>query len=156
MDVRIMPVEASDPEFARLVAALDAYLIPLYPAQSNHGLPIGALRAAGVRVWLARAGMRAAGCVCLFVGEDKLPEIKRLYVDPAFRGCGIASALLTRLEGWARGQGFRDLYLETGIYQMDAVALYEKQGFSRVGRFGAYPDDPLSLYMHKPIADDVF
>jgi len=36
--------------------------------------------------------------------------------------------------------------LETGIYQSEAIGLYERFGFRRTGPFGAYRDDPLSAF----------
>ncbi|NDL63978.1 GNAT family N-acetyltransferase [Acerihabitans arboris] len=153
MNFTIMPVGLDDQDFALLVAKLDDYQLPLYPAASNHGVPVGALRAARARVWLARAGAQAAGCVCLYLDNPNLPEIKRLFVDPVFRGYGIASALLAGLEDWARRDALPALYLETGIYQMDAVGLYEKHGFVRTGPFGDYQEDPLSIYMRKTVTD---
>ena len=36
--------------------------------------------------------------------------------------------------------------LETGIYQSEAIRLYERFGFRRVGPFGAYRNDPLSAF----------
>jgi hypothetical protein len=38
------------------------------------------------------------------------------------------------------------LRLETGIYQQEAIGLYERAGFQRTGPFGDYVMDPLSLY----------
>ncbi|MCI0549354.1 MAG: GNAT family N-acetyltransferase, partial [Anaerolineae bacterium] len=42
--------------------------------------------------------------------------------------------------------------LETGIYQIQAISLYERFGFERCGPFGEYKDDPLSIYFEKHLA----
>lgn len=42
--------------------------------------------------------------------------------------------------------------LETGISQPEALGLYERSGYARRGPFGAYAEDPLSVFMHKPAA----
>jgi putative acetyltransferase len=39
------------------------------------------------------------------------------------------------------------LKLESGPYQPEALSLY-----ARCGRFGAYADDPLSVFMQKKLA----
>lgn len=39
--------------------------------------------------------------------------------------------------------------LETGPYQPEALALYAAAGYERRGPFGAYRDDPLSVFMEK-------
>jgi ribosomal protein S18 acetylase RimI-like enzyme len=43
------------------------------------------------------------------------------------------------------------LRLETGIYQTEAIGLYEGFGFERTGPFGEYREDPLSLFYEKRI-----
>jgi putative acetyltransferase len=43
------------------------------------------------------------------------------------------------------------LRLETGIKQEPAIRLYESAGFRRRGPFGSYRDDPLSVFMEKPL-----
>ena len=43
------------------------------------------------------------------------------------------------------------LRLETGIKQDAAIRLYESAGFHRRGPFGSYRDDPLSVFMEKPL-----
>jgi putative acetyltransferase len=43
--------------------------------------------------------------------------------------------------------------LETGYLQPEAIALYERLGYSRRGPFGLYTEDPNSVFMHKPVVD---
>lgn len=35
---------------------------------------------------------------------------------------------------------------------VQALLLYERLGYPRCGPFGAYPDDPLSVFMEKTVA----
>jgi hypothetical protein len=46
------------------------------------------------------------------------------------------------------------LRLETGIHQSAAISLYERMGFQRIRPFGAYLEDPLSLFYEKRIMHD--
>jgi len=39
--------------------------------------------------------------------------------------------------------------LETGVKQPEALALYRKLGYAERGPFGAYGEDPLSVFMEK-------
>ena len=41
------------------------------------------------------------------------------------------------------------LRLETGIYQREAIGLYERLGLYRIPSFGTYIDDLLSVYYEK-------
>jgi hypothetical protein len=43
------------------------------------------------------------------------------------------------------------LRLETGIYQKEAIGLYERYGFQRRPPFGEYRVDPMSVYFEKAI-----
>ena|SRR5438046_2130566 len=79
-------------------------------------------------------------------------EIKRMYVRPGFRGQGLGRLMLGHLAAHIRQRGILLLRLETGIYQSDAIGLYERFGFRRVGPFGAYRDDLLSVFYEMRIA----
>ncbi len=65
-------------------------------------------------------------------------QIRRMWVDPASRGRGIARALMDGVEDEASALGPTDLRLGTGDRQPEAVALYESSGWQRVlvGRDG--------------------
>ncbi|MFT2689247.1 GNAT family N-acetyltransferase [Clavibacter zhangzhiyongii] len=55
-------------------------------------------------------------------------ELKRMYVVPAARGTGVATAVLRALEDAARDLGVVDLVLETGHEQPDAMRFYAARG----------------------------
>ena len=59
-------------------------------------------------------------------------QIRRLWVDPAARGQGIALALMAGVEDAARELGLFELRLGTGDRQPEAVALYASAGWTRV------------------------
>ncbi len=72
--------------------------------------------------------------------EERFGEVKRLWVRPDQRRHGLAAALMSALETHARDHGFRQLYLETGEAQPEALAFYRATGWSEVAAFppGAY------------------
>ena len=72
------------------------------------------------------------------VDDEDVAEIKRMYVAPEYRGRGLASGLLKRLEESARQAGKKQIVLETGTAQPEAIALYEKAGYVRIPDFGYY------------------
>jgi ribosomal protein S18 acetylase RimI-like enzyme len=143
--VQITPERPDGPAAASLILELEAVLAPLYPAASRHGYSIEKLLAQGVTFFVTRVDGAPAGCG----GVQAYPgyaEVKRMYVRPAYRGQGLARHMLDRLAKHARGQGLSLLRLETGIHQVDAIRLYERYGFRRVGPFGEYRDDPNSMF----------
>jgi putative acetyltransferase len=149
-----MPVtlESPDqPEVIALIAELDAYQDTLYPPEARYALDLAALKQPNVAFAVARdAARRAVGCAAVVVDGDQ-GELKRMYLQPAARGQGLAEQLLQLLETAAAGLGGRQLCLETGPYQAAALAFYARQGFVRRGPFGSYPDHPLSVFMGKPL-----
>ncbi|WP_185117069.1 GNAT family N-acetyltransferase [Chryseobacterium phocaeense] len=81
---------------------------------------------------------KAAGCGAFKPFSEDTVEIKRMYTDADKRGRGIASEILNELETWAKEEGYSKCVLETGIMQPEAIALYEKQGYSRILNYGQY------------------
>ena len=150
-----MPVmlESPDqPEVIALIAELDAYQDTLYPPEARYALDLAALKQPNVAFAVARdAGHQAVGCAAVVV-DDTQGELKRMYLRPAARGQGLAQQLLRVLEAAAASKGCRQLCLETGPYQAEALAFYARQGFVRRGPFGSYPDHPLSVFMEKRLA----
>ncbi|HCA87846.1 MAG TPA: GNAT family N-acetyltransferase [Streptomyces sp.] len=80
----------------------------------------------------------AVGCGGLRALGAGAGEVKRMYVDPARRGSGVAARLLSALEEWAYGEGWIGLRLETGDRQPDAVRFYTRCGYERIANFGPY------------------
>jgi GNAT superfamily N-acetyltransferase len=78
-------------------------------------------------------GTRPVGGVGVHrVGETGTGEVKRLWVEPAWRGRGLGRRLMGDLEDAARGIGVAVLQLGTGDRQPEAVALYESAGWERL------------------------
>ena len=66
-------------------------------------------------------------------------EIKRMFVEPAARGRGVARALLTALEDRARELGFAVARLDTGPRQPSAQRMYEQAGYAPIANFNGNP-----------------
>jgi hypothetical protein len=93
---------------------------------------------------LAEVDGVAAGCVALRrVARDGAGcEMKRLWVDGAFRGFGLGRRLVQEAIAWAKGLGFKTMYLDTVPAAMpEANRLYAAMGFEATER---YNENPLS------------
>lgn len=135
-----------------LVAELDAYQDGLYPPESRYALDLGSLLQPKVLFMVARDERGGAlGCGAMVLHEG-YGEIKRMYVSPSGRGQGLGRRLLAGLEVEALVTGCERAMLETGPYQPEALALYAAAGYERRGPFGAYRDNPLSVFMEKRLA----
>lgn len=62
-------------------------------------------------------------------------EIKRMWVDPAWRGAGLGRRLLRHLEDEAVRLGHRTVRLDTNDVLTGAVAMYERAGYRPIARY---------------------
>ena len=134
-----------------LIAELEEYLTPMYPAESRHGFSVEKLMREGVAFFVIRHAGTPAGCGGIKLFGTEYGELKRMYVRNPFRGLGLAKLMLNHLADYALSQGVTVLRLETGIYQTEAIGLYERWGFVPIPPFGGYREDPLSLFYEKRI-----
>lgn len=150
-DIAIRPADPLSPEARRLIADLDDYLGRLYGPEENHLLAPERLAEPDILFLLAWQGQRAVGCGAIRIDkEGDYAEVKRMYVDPAHRGHGIAGQVLMALNAEAARHGLAMLKLETGPAQTEAIALYTRFGFTRCGAFGGYPCGG-SLFMERAV-----
>jgi len=102
-------------------------------------------------LWIAYLGAMPAGCVVLrpLPSQRLAGECKRLYVRPAFRGNGIAKALLDRLETFAVSRGLMWIYLDSKNDLHAAIRLYRQRGYRSCKRYNDNPQ--ATLFLRKKI-----
>lgn len=142
-------VSAFDPDFQHLIVDLDKDLWSRYPDIQQNFTPFNRVDES-FRVILAYDNNVPIGCGCFRpMNEDRTIEIKRMYVALAHRNQGIGKIILYNLEQWAKEDGFMISKLETGINQPEAIAAYEKSGYSRIPNFPPYVEVMESICMKK-------
>jgi putative acetyltransferase len=150
MQITITQEQPDSPEALKLLGELDEALwLHPYPPQSRHAFTVEKLIREGVAFFVARMDADAAACGGLKIFGTDYGEVKRMYVRPACRGRGLGKTVLQRLAEYAQQQGTNVLRLETGIYQVEAIGLYQGWGFKRRPPFGEYKIDPFSVYFEK-------
>jgi putative acetyltransferase len=149
--VVVAPESPDTADASALVAALESHLAGRYAAESRHGYSVATLIEQQVAFYVARVDGAPAGCGGVQLVGTEYAEIKRMWVDPTFRGLGLGRMILGRLAQHAREHGIGVLRLETGVEQTEAIALYESFGFRRIPPFGPYFDDPVSLCYEAPL-----
>ena len=148
------PIEHLDPdapEVQRIIAAADDFYRDLYPAESNHLESSEALKHPGMLFVGCRVDGRlaASGAAKIMTDDGTYGEIKRVFVLDEYRGRGLSYRIMDYLEAQLRESGIELFRLETGIHQPAAIGLYRKLGYRERGPFGAYREDPLSVFMEK-------
>jgi ribosomal protein S18 acetylase RimI-like enzyme len=98
------------------------------------------------RLYLAKRGREAVGCVALRRFDAESGEVKRLYVASAHRGAKLGDALARKVVDAAREVGYRRLVLDTLAPMQAARTLYAKLGFREVPSYYANPL-PGTIYM---------
>ncbi|WP_326611922.1 GNAT family N-acetyltransferase [Streptomyces scopuliridis] len=81
--------------------------------------------------------------------EDGRAELKRMYVVDERRGRGHSRSVLAWLEDSAAVAGA--VVLETNQRHPAAIGLYRACGYTEVPAFGYYADDPLTVYLGRPL-----
>lgn len=153
-----MLVEWSDPRAVVLRAAMDLELAARYAdaydadtrARHERDFALDPATIVATVLVLDETGEALGHAALRTLGAEL--EVKRVFVDARVRGTGASRALMTELERIAAERGAQRLVLQTGDRQPDAVALYERIGYTRIAVFAPYTEFALSRCYAKPVA----
>lgn len=153
--LRIAAEAYDGPAGAVLVPRVQQEYVARYGGPDETPIDPAQFAGSGGRFLVAYLGGNPVGCGGLrLVGEgpgNNIAEIKRMYVEPAARGRGIARALLAALEDVARRAGCTQVRLETGTLQPEALALYGSSGYLPIPPYGYYRCAPESRCFAKTL-----
>lgn len=148
--VIIRPESPTHPKLGELWRAKEALSRSLYPAESDFSYGPAELSAPQVLFLVAEYNGEFVGCGAA-ANQGVYGEIKSMFILETMRGQRIGEQLIRRLEAHMRAQGLTLARLETGIDSHSALRLYTRMGYQRCAPFGAYPDDPLCVFMEKSL-----
>jgi GNAT superfamily N-acetyltransferase len=94
---------------------------------------------------------RPVACGAVQPLGDRVGELKRMYVRPAYRGRGLSRLILAALEELAMQHGYHTLRLETGNYLAPALGLYQSAGYRPIPLYGEYVGNPRSACFEKTL-----
>lgn len=142
--IAIAPEDPGSPAARACLRAYFALLAERIPGISAGHVPdpdpeAGAFRPPHGTFLIARAAGEVLACVSLKRHDPTTGEIKRLWVDPAARGLGLARRMMTAAEAEARALGFTRLCLDTNAALTEAIALYRATGWYEIAPYTSFP-----------------
>ena len=78
-------------------------------------------------------------------------EIKRVFVKKDYRGKGLATLIMEKLEKEAKKRDYSFSILVTGVNNHSSQSLYKKLDYEKIEGFGFYKGDPDSISMGKKL-----
>jgi putative acetyltransferase len=152
MAVRIAVESPLSDDVRRLVAALNAHLLPLSPVEFQFKMTVEEMATPSVSVFVARTDDGTA--VAMGALKDHgagTGEVKRMFTAPDRRHARLGSLILEAITAEASRRNMTRLVLETGVGPgfVPAHRLYEAHGFMPCGAFLDYPDSGHSRFYEK-------
>ena len=148
--ITFQKTDATNKDFHHLISELDKGLLDNYQEAQSYYDQFNKLDDIK-HVIVAYQDTTPVGCGAIKRFDGDSMEVKRMYVSPEVRGKGVATSILLALEEWAKSLGYEKCILETGTLQIEAIALYEKKGYSVVANYGQYVGMDTSICFEKDI-----
>jgi GNAT superfamily N-acetyltransferase len=138
--------DAVDPHDDEAQWAMKQYFSELdarFPSGFDHGdaLDEGAatMRAPTGAFVVAHDDVTPIACGGVQRIDDHTGEIKRMWVEPAWRGTGLGRRTLAHLEERVRALGYERVVLDTNATLTEAIAMYQRAGYHPIGRYNDNP-----------------
>jgi DNA-binding MarR family transcriptional regulator/GNAT superfamily N-acetyltransferase len=140
--VHLRAVDPSDPMAVAAVGHYFAELDRRFPSgfDAGEGSRDADAMAAGAGIFVvATSDGRPVACGGVQRVDADTGEIKRMWVDPGWRGAGLGSRMLRHLEAEAARLGHARVVLDTNGTLVEAIAMYERAGYAHIGRYNDNP-----------------
>ena len=155
--VRLRAVPYGDPVAHELVERVQQEYVRRYGGRDGAAVDPAEFEQPTGSFLVAEVDGVPAGCggwrVHGYGGEPGIVEVKRVYVEPAFRRRGLAQLLVAALEEDAAAAGHRAVVLNSGDRQPEALALYAGLGYAPVPGYGIYAGMPGAVFLGKRIGN---
>jgi DNA-binding MarR family transcriptional regulator len=138
--VALVEVELSSPPARTAVSAYFAELDQRFPGGFDPGpQDPDDYRPPHGRFVVARCDGDVIACGGLQSLSPAVAEIKRMWVDAAWRGHGLAGRMLRHLEALAAADNHTVVRLDTNPTLTDAISMYRRAGYIEIERYNDNP-----------------
>lgn len=100
---------------------------------TRYGPPQGEL-------WLVQDGDQWIGCAALKQLDEQTCELKRMYIQPAYRGQGLGDQLMELALAAGRVLGYQVMKLDSLRRLTPALKLYQRFGFDETAPYNYNPE----------------
>ena len=135
--ITIKRTNSENSDFISLVAKLDTYLAEVDGEDHKFYNQFNSITTLQHVIVLYLNDI-PVGCGAIKEFDSNTVEVKRMFVLPKDRGIGLASKVLKELEHWAVELKYSNCVLETGKRQIEAITLYQKNGYTITLNYGQY------------------
>ena len=149
--INCIRTDSENKDFQNLVRELDADLLIRDGEEHSFYAQFNKIDKIRYAIVVSDNGI-PVGCGAIKEYSPGIMEVKRMYVLPDRRGQGIASLILKQLELWASELNSTRCILETGFKQLEAIALYKKNGYTFIPNYGQYVDVENSVCFEKVLS----
>ena len=146
--ISLKRTDSNSKDFINLVRELDVYLSQINGEEDDFFKQFNSIESLK-NVLVCYVDEKAVGCGAFKEITEKTVEIKRMYVNPNYRGNNIATLILNELESWAKEKRFTEVVLETSKTMLPAVNLYQKNKYSVMPNYGPYKNIVSSICFKK-------
>ncbi|SHJ32503.1 GNAT family N-acetyltransferase [Propionispora hippei] len=152
--MKFIYTDGRNQDFVKLCQLLDDYLNELAGGEANRQqyIPYNTLDAIRDVVLAYDDSSSPIGCASFKFYDNKVAEVKRVFVKSEYRGKGISKELMRLLEARAKEKGYNILLLETGASLVEAMGLYRSLGYGIMQNYGQYKDLQESICMQKNLS----
>lgn len=149
-EITFKRTEAKNKDFIDLVISLDAYLTIINGDEDSFFKNFNKVEDIQY-VIVAYINNVPVGCGALKIFDADNLEVKRMFVDPKYRGRKIAQQIVAELELWAKELNYQFCILETSIEMEPAVCLYKSVGYIEMPKYGQYKEVETSICFKKEL-----
>lgn len=151
--MKLVKTNGRNDDFLSLVKLLDQDLHERYGDLQKEYTPHNQLDDIHDVVLIYKDGV-AAACGAFKEFDSSTIELKRIFVEKAFRGQGLSKEIVRHLEQTGAEKGYAAAVLETGTKQHEAINLYKRAGYSAIPNYGPYIGKSASLCMKKSLISE--
>lgn len=107
-----------------------------------YGLPTGEL-------WLVQDGELFIGCAALRKLDEQTCELKRMFIQPAYRGLRLGEQLMEVALKTAQDLGYQFMKLDSLRRLEPAIKLYLRYGFEEIAPYNYNPEADVVYFEKK-------